>query len=434
MKKLLCVVCVLSFVGSASGQTGLRVSFDLQEINIVLIDKVGEDGKITVKESFRVGKRGRTSSNLTEGYFLAWRIEARRNAAPAKAFFRVKISEIKKGGKPADLQADPAVTSKLKQDQYQALSRPNGAGTATMRSISGVIKIQAATKPNNKELLRLAQAVNHVKQIAIAFHNYHETYKRFPPSVVYGPDGKPWHSWRTLLLPFLEQNPLYERYRWDEPWNGPNNKKLLSKIPAIYKDPRYHDKPTIYTNVVAITGKGMMFPLKGATFNGGNKPCPLRVNGADGGWKRFRDVRDGTAFSLIIGTTPSDKNIPWTKPDDIVIGKTVQLGKPGGFGAPYRTPDGPAGVFVRGDGSPVVVSPKIKPADLYSWCTIAGGEVMGGRNLRILPYANNQATKGPSGVELVKTENGFLARYYFAQPRRVARPPVADKAADKPER
>ncbi len=45
---------------------------------------------------------------------------------------------------------------------------------------------------------------NHLKQLALAMHNYHDVYHHFPPAVVIGPDGKTPHSWRVELLPFLE--------------------------------------------------------------------------------------------------------------------------------------------------------------------------------------------------------------------------------------
>ena len=60
----------------------------------------------------------------------------------------------------------------------------------------------------------------------MAVANYHETFGSFPPAFVNGPDGTPWHSWRVLILPYLQQQKLYESYNFAEPWNGPNNRTL----------------------------------------------------------------------------------------------------------------------------------------------------------------------------------------------------------------
>ena len=35
------------------------------------------------------------------------------------------------------------------------------------------------------------------------------------------------HSWRVLLLPYLDRSDLYKAYDFTEPWDGPNNRKLL---------------------------------------------------------------------------------------------------------------------------------------------------------------------------------------------------------------
>ena len=44
--------------------------------------------------------------------------------------------------------------------------------------------------------------------------------------------GKPLLSWRVHLLPFLEENELYEQFKLDEPWDSPHNIKLLDQMPA----------------------------------------------------------------------------------------------------------------------------------------------------------------------------------------------------------
>jgi prepilin-type N-terminal cleavage/methylation domain-containing protein/prepilin-type processing-associated H-X9-DG protein len=57
-----------------------------------------------------------------------------------------------------------------------------------------------------REAARRAQCVNNLKQIGLALHNYHSTTNAFP----WG-DGPWWIEWsaHTLLLPYLEQGPIY---------------------------------------------------------------------------------------------------------------------------------------------------------------------------------------------------------------------------------
>ena len=56
-----------------------------------------------------------------------------------------------------------------------------------------------------REAAAKTKCQNNLKQLALAFHNYHDSYGHFPPAAIIGPDGKPWHSWRVLILPFVEQ-------------------------------------------------------------------------------------------------------------------------------------------------------------------------------------------------------------------------------------
>ena len=56
------------------------------------------------------------------------------------------------------------------------------------------------------------------------------------------------YSWRVAILPYLEQNALYKQYDFDEPWDGPNNRKLLDKMPAVYSYPGLDGSPASRTN------------------------------------------------------------------------------------------------------------------------------------------------------------------------------------------
>jgi hypothetical protein len=49
-----------------------------------------------------------------------------------------------------------------------------------------------------------APCINNLKQIGLAMHNYHDAHGCFPPAYIPDENGKPMHSWRVLLLPYLE--------------------------------------------------------------------------------------------------------------------------------------------------------------------------------------------------------------------------------------
>ena len=66
------------------------------------------------------------------------------------------------------------------------------------------------------------------------------------------------HSWRVLLLPYLDETALYNAYRFDELWNGPNNRKLLRSMPALYACPSYERAK--YTSYVAVVSPRTSWP------------------------------------------------------------------------------------------------------------------------------------------------------------------------------
>ena len=86
--------------------------------------------------------------------------------------------------------------------------------------------------------------------------NYYADYGCFPPAYLADAKGRPLHSWRALLLPYLDP-PLAAQYRFDEPWDGPNNSLLVSRIPDVYRCPSDSEPTTANTtDYVVINGTG----------------------------------------------------------------------------------------------------------------------------------------------------------------------------------
>src|SRR6266851_2462357 len=74
-----------------------------------------------------------------------------------------------------------------------------------------------------REAARRAQCKNNLKQMGLAFHNYHEALNTFPYAYVVGfqnsiPGNKPTvTNWALMLLPYLDQGPLYNSYNCSVP-------------------------------------------------------------------------------------------------------------------------------------------------------------------------------------------------------------------------
>ncbi len=102
-----------------------------------------------------------------------------------------------------------------------------------------------------------------MKLIELALHQYHDAYHTFPPAFVQGPDNRMWHSWRTLLLPYLGEQELAAKYRFDEPWDGPHNRELAVQCPEVFQSPHWGIEPG-RTNFYGVIGRRTAWPAQHA--------------------------------------------------------------------------------------------------------------------------------------------------------------------------
>ncbi|MDR1925451.1 MAG: DUF1559 domain-containing protein [Planctomycetaceae bacterium] len=76
---------------------------------------------------------------------------------------------------------------------------------------------------------------NNMRQIVFGLHAYYDTYKCLPPAYIVDADGQPLHSWRVLILPFIEAEELYKQIRLDEAWDSEYNQQFHSKMPKLFR-------------------------------------------------------------------------------------------------------------------------------------------------------------------------------------------------------
>jgi len=87
-----------------------------------------------------------------------------------------------------------------------------------------------------REAARRMQCTNNLKQLGLAIHNYENTHGEFPPSAAYKKDYYS-HSLLAYLLPFIEQQAIYDKYHWDKYWNASENKEAIETDIAIFVCP-----------------------------------------------------------------------------------------------------------------------------------------------------------------------------------------------------
>ena len=165
------------------------------------------------------------------------------------------------------------------------------------------------------------------------------------------------HSWRVLILPWLEQKAIYDRYRFDEPWDGPHNRTLHDLVVSAYACPSHPGKghPTGY---LAVVGPGTVWRGAGSV--------------------RLEEVVDGSSQTIQV-VEVANSPIHWMEPRDLEIDRTSpavdgSVGGSDGLSSGHR---GGANVSLVDGSVRFLTAGRIAPGQLRALLTIAGGESVG---------------------------------------------------------
>jgi type II secretory pathway pseudopilin PulG len=195
-----------------------------------------------------------------------------------------------------------------------------------------------------REAARRAQSTNNLHQVALALHNYHDTYGSFPPAVVTDANGQPLYSGRVLLLPFTEQDDLYKQFDLTQAWDSPQNRALSDISIPVFQDPSSVDQTPGRTDYLLVTGTGTIFE-SGKTV-------------------RHADIVDGSSNTLMVIEVRSG-GVRWAEPRDVDISQPMAL--PQG-----NHPNGNLAAFA--DGSVRFLSKNVNPTLIRQLSTRNGKE------------------------------------------------------------
>lgn len=149
-----------------------------------------------------------------------------------------------------------------------------------------------------REAARIAVSSNNLKQIGIALHAYHDMHKTLPPAFIPDENGQPGTSWRTVLLPFLEQRTLYDQYDGSAAWNDPRNAAVVNMPLRIFQSPRDESRMANRTSYVVVRGPEAVFPGSQA--------------------RALRDMVRGTTQTIVV-VEIRNSDIAWAEPRDLDI-------------------------------------------------------------------------------------------------------------------
>ena len=144
-----------------------------------------------------------------------------------------------------------------------------------------------------------SMSIRNLQRIAEALNAYAADHGSYPPATVVDRSGRQLHSWRVLILPYLDEQKLYNDIDLSVGWDDPINSAVLRRIPAVYSHPNSakHGMDN-QSGYYLVTGPGTLFPSTG----------PLGPDDI---------VDDPTQTILVIEAMPKTETGSWTEPGDI---------------------------------------------------------------------------------------------------------------------
>ena len=153
-----------------------------------------------------------------------------------------------------------------------------------------------------REAARKTQCQNRLKQIGLALHGFHDANGAFPPSI------EDWavknHTWATLILPYLEQQPLFDLYNMDRRWSHAENRPVYETTLKDFQCPTTERTIAAEVDYCAVDGTGLNGEFSG--WNDGetggvgvliaHNPQLLPENQPT----KFATILDGTSNSIVV--------------------------------------------------------------------------------------------------------------------------------------
>jgi hypothetical protein len=220
-----------------------------------------------------------------------------------------------------------------------------------------VAKLAAALPKSYSAAVSSARGLNNLKQLALAMHNYNAAMGYFPSDVAPGGDKPPAMSWRVQILPYIEQQNLYQQVNMQKPWDDPANLKVLEKMemPKVFEIPG-RPAPKGYT----------YFRMFSLPKNAKGKDRPWLVEGERG--PTVSTITDGFSNTLMI--VEAGEAVPWYKPDVLAYDGVLPLPQLGDKNTKRF-------IVAFGDGSTRLLQrDKLDEKTLRALITAQGGEVI----------------------------------------------------------
>lgn len=209
------------------------------------------------------------------------------------------------------------------------------------------ISLLLPTHRTARETGRRTQCGLNLREIAVALRDYEQQHGTLPPAYTVDAQGKPLHSWRTLILPFLQRDELYKSIDLTRPWDDPANAKAAATLLDVYSCPSTNGM-TNRTTYLAVVGPNCSFlPSEG---------------------RKLADISDSSAETLMVIEVGTEQAVPWMSPIDTSEQQVLNQSAPPKLAHPSLF----HGLFV--DGGVRILDNELSASDRKALISIAGND------------------------------------------------------------
>lgn len=214
-----------------------------------------------------------------------------------------------------------------------------------------IVRIGGKTMNQLSENRERVSSQRNLEKIANALNAYAADHDVYPPPMTRDAKGTPLHSWRVMILPYLGEEDLYNRFDLNRSWDDESNSMLAMEIPLVYQHPNGVNGGRFYESAYyLVVGQGTLFPTTGTLT-------------------RDQITDDPSQTILVVEGSPIVPSGYWTEPIDLNFGNmqgaisNTNGFEPGGLldgGVVIATTDG-LGHFVPDTIDPAVFRALVTP-------------------------------------------------------------------------
>ncbi len=147
-----------------------------------------------------------------------------------------------------------------------------------------------------RETLRRLQCTRALREIGIALHEYAKEHQGLPPAHTVDATGMPLHSWRTLILPYIDDKALFKSIDFSKSWDDPANASAFNApMPSVFRCPSLDSQPDMTTYLAVVASGSCLRPGEGRALD---------------------EITDGQSRTLLLIEVSGNRAVHWMSPQD----------------------------------------------------------------------------------------------------------------------